>query len=151
MTDKKGTIITFILSIIVVVVAGFLGITFGGYFKSNKVVANGIVINSTDTTPTLLKSYTEYNELLKKYKVNDTILLTNNSFNENDYIVDFIDYNKDLEIKDINVEITDEGLNINYILNKEIKESKEKLMYFIPIEKNLINEVKVTDRQFSVK
>ena len=150
MSDKKINIIIIIVSIVVVVCAGLLGITAGGFF-SNKVIANGIVVNTNDTESLLVKTYDEYNELLKKYKVSDVVLLTNNSFNENDYIVDFINYNKNMEISDIELEVTDNGLNIKYIVNKEIKDSKKKLMYFIPIQKDLLSEVNINDRQFEVK
>lgn len=150
MSDKKINIIIIIVSIVVVVFAGLLGITAGGFF-SNKVIANGIVVNTNDTESLLVKTYDEYNELLKKYKVSDVVLLTNNSFNENDYIVDFINYNKKMEISDIELEVTDNGLNIKYIVNKEIKDSKKKLMYFIPIQKDLLSEVNINDRQFEVK
>lgn len=150
MSNKKINIIITIVSIVVVVCAGLLGITVGGFF-SNKVIANGIVVNTNDTESLLVKTYDEYNELLKKYKVSDVVLLTNNSFNENDYIVDFINYNKNMEISDIELEVTDNGLNIKYIVNKEIKDSKKKLMYFIPIQKDLLSEVNINDRQFEVK
>ena len=88
---------------------------------------------------------------LKLSNLGDVVLLTNNSFNEYDYIVDFINYNKNMEISDIELEVTDNGLNIKYIVNKEIKDSKKKLMYFIPIQKDLLSEVNINDRQFEVK
>lgn len=50
-----------------------------------------------------------------------------------------------------NVEINDDGVKIIYDVNKEIKNSSKYLMYFIPIEKSTLNDLKVTSQVFNEK
>ena len=153
MSDTKKNILFGILVVIIVVAAGLLGIAAGGFFNKTEVIANGIIINKkgSEQTTKLITSHEEYTDLLNEYKINDVVLFTNNSFNDNDFIVDFIDYEKDLDIKDINLEIEDDGINITYNVNKKVKSSKKYLIYFIPIEKGLMSEINVKSRSFNVK
>lgn len=141
--------------VIVIVAAGVLGMAVGGFFKkSEKVsVANGIITNKDVSTkePSVLTSYDEYNKILEEFDSKDVVLLTNNDFTNNDYIVDYINYDKDVEIKNINLEVLDEGITIHYEVNKEPVKKDKYLIYFIPIEKGMLNEVKVNSRTFDVK
>ena len=149
---KKNIFLAFAV-IVVVVAAGLLGLAVGGFFNEPKVVANGIIISKKPSTDDkrLISSYEEYNELLKKYGANDVVLLTNNDFSNMDYIVDFINYEKNLNIKNISLDITDDGVNITYEVNKKPQSNKKYLMYFIPVEKGMLSEVKVNSQKFDVK
>lgn len=88
---------------------------------------------------------------MNEYGTSEFTLLTNNSFEKNDYIVDFVKYKDSLEIKNINLEINDDGVKIIYDVNKEIKNSSKYLMYFIPIEKSTLNDLKVISQVFNEK
>ena len=88
---------------------------------------------------------------MNEYGTSEFTLLTNNSFENNDYIVDFIKYKDNLEIKNISLEINDDGVKIIYDVNKKIKNSSKYLMYFIPIQKGTLNELKVTSQVFNEK
>lgn len=153
MQEKRKNVVIGFIVILVVVVSGLLGMAAGGFFDTTRVVANGIVVNRSngELKNMLITSYTEYSSLLKDYKVDDVVLLTNNNFNEADYIVDFINYQKDIEIKNIDLEIFDDGITVNYVVNKKAKKGRKALMYFIPVQKGMMSEVKVKDRTFEVK
>lgn len=150
---KKNNIILGIVVVVIIVGAGLLGITAGGFFSKTKVVANGIVIDEDngEKVSALITTYTEYTDLLNEYDVNDVVLLTNNSFDDYDYIVDYMYYEDGLDITDIDIEATDDGLIITYEVNKEVTESDEYLMYFIPIEKGTFSDVTIKSRSFNVK
>ena len=47
--------------------------------------------------------------------------------------------------------INDDGVKIIYDVNKKIKNSSKYLMYFIPIEKGTLNDLKVTSQVFNEK
>lgn len=151
MQDKKRNIIIGSIVAITVVIAGFLGIMVGKLFVTPKVIADGIVINkeNVDNESRLITTYVDYNELLKKYDVDDVVLLTNNSFNEFDYIVDFINYERGLEIKEISLVIEDGGVRLNYEVNKEPKKNNKTIMYFIPVEKGILTDVIIKSRSFT--
>lgn len=141
-----------VIAIVIAVIIGsiLLGMTAAGYFSQPKVEAQGLVISENGDSA-LLTSYEDYTKLMEKYEVSNYVILTNGSFEENDYLVDFVRYKSDLEIKGINLDISDTGLKIVYSVNKEIKRGNKYLMYFIPIEKGLIQEKKEISQEFSVK
>ena len=156
MNDKLKNAFIALIVVVVIVGAGVLGMAVGGFFKkSDEVVsvANGIVTNKDVSMKeaSVLTTYEEYTKLLEEYDSSDVVLLTNNDFNENDYIVDYIYYDKDVEISNINLEVLDEGITIHYEVNKEPDKGDKYLIYFIPIEKGMLNEVKVNSRTFDVK
>lgn len=156
MNDKLKNAFIALIVVVVIVGAGVLGMAVGGFFKkSDEVVsvANGIVTNKDVSMKeaSVLTTYEEYTKLLEEYDSGDVVLLTNNDFNENDYIVDYIYYDKDVEISNINLEVLDEGITIHYEVNKEPDKGDKYLIYFIPIEKGMLNEVKVNSRTFDVK
>lgn len=128
-----------------------LGMIAAGYFTKPKAVAQGIVVSKTNNESKLLTSYDDYTKLMNEYGTNEFTLLTNNSFDNNDYIVDFVKYKDNLEIKNINLEINNDGVKIIYDVNKEIKNSSKYLMYFIPIEKSTLNDLKVISQVFNEK
>lgn len=156
MNDKLKNAFVALIVVVVIVGAGILGMAVGGFFKkSDEVVsvANGIVTDKDVSMKgaSVLTTYEEYTKLLEEYDSSDVVLLTNNDFNESDYIVDYIYYDKDVEISNINLEVLDEGITIHYEVNKEPDKGDKYLIYFIPIEKGMLKEVKVNSRTFDVK
>lgn len=156
MNDKLKNAFIVLIVVVVIVGAGILGMAVGGFFKkSDEVVsvANGIVTDKDVSMKgaSVLTTYEEYTKLLEEYDSSDVVLLTNNDFNESDYIVDYIYYDKDVEISNINLEVLDEGITIHYEVNKEPDKGDKYLIYFIPIEKGMLKEVKVNSRTFDVK
>lgn len=147
----KNKIMIILLAIGVIIISTLLGMSAAGYFTKLKVVAQGIVVSKTNNESKLLTSYDDYTKLMDEYGTSEFTLLTNNSFEKNDYLVDFIKYKDSLEIKNISLEINDDGVKIIYDVNKEIKNSSKYLMYFIPIEKSTLNDLKVTSQVFNEK
>ena len=147
----KKKIIIVLLVIGVIIISMLLGMIAAGYFTKPKAVAQGIVVSKTNNESKLLTSYDDYTKLMNEYGTNEFTLLTNNSFEKNDYIVDFVKYKDSLEIKNINLEINNDGVKIIYDVNKEIKNSSKYLMYFIPIEKSTLNDLKVISQVFNEK
>ncbi len=147
----KNKIIIVLLVIGVIIIFMLLGMSAAGYFTKPKAVAQGIVVSKSKNESKLLTSYDDYTKLMNEYGTSEFTLLTNNSFEKNDYIVDFVKYKDSLEIKNINLEINDDGVKIIYDVNKEIKNSSKYLMYFIPIQKGTLNELKVTSQVFNEK
>ena len=147
----KKKILIGVLVIVVTGVSMLLGMTAAGYFTKPKAVAQGIVVSKSNNESKLLTSYDDYTKLMDEYGTSEFTLLTNNSFENNDYIVDFIKYKDNLEIKNISLEINDDSVKIVYDVNKEIKNSSKYLMYFIPIEKSTLNDLKVTSQVFNEK
>lgn len=89
----------------------------------------------------LFKTYEEYTEFMDNYDVEKQ--LTENSFEKNDYILDFQEFSKcgeekDKEITDINIE--ESVITINYNVynrcNTCSEDEKEYVAYIIPIKKN---------------
>ena len=147
----KNKIMIILLAIGVIIISTLLGMSAAGYFTKPKVVAQGIVVSKTNNESKLLTSYDDYTKLMDEYGTSEFTLLTNNSFEKNDYLVDFIKYKDNLEIKNISLEINDDGVKIIYDVNEEIKNSSKYLMYFIPIEKSTLNDLKVTSQVFNEK
>lgn len=146
----RNKIIVIAVGLVVIVGSILLGMTAAGYFDQPKVEAQGLVIAEKGDS-TLLTNYEDYTKLMEKYEVSNYVVLTNGSFEENDYVVDFVRYKSDLKITGISMDISDTGLKIVYNVNKEIKRGSKYLMYFIPIEKGLIPETKEISQEFSVK
>lgn len=147
----KKKIIIVLLVVGVIIISMILGMSAAGYFTKPKAVAQGIVVSKSKNESKLLTSYDDYTKLMNEYGISDYTILTNNSFEKNDYIVDFIKYKDSLEIKNINLEISDDEVKILYDVNKEIKNSSKYLMYFIPIEKGTLDNLKVTSQVFNEK
>lgn len=145
----KQKILIGVLVIVVVIVSSLIGMVAAGYFTRPVAVVNGIVVSNKNNQGELLTSYEEYTKLMKKYNTSDFMVLTNNNFENNDYIVDFIKYSDDLEIYNISLESNDEGIKVIYDVNKEVKKSNKYLMYFIPVEKSLISDLKVKEQVFN--
>lgn len=147
----KKKIIIVLLVIGVIIISMLLGMSAAGYFTKPKAVVQGIVVSKSKNESKLLTSYDDYTKLMDEYGTSEFTLLTNNSFEKNDYIVDFVKYKDNLEIKNISLEINDDGVKIIYDVNEEIKNSSKYLMYFIPIEKSTLNDLKVTSQVFNEK
>lgn len=146
----RNKIIVIVLVMAVVVGSILLGMAAAGYFSQPKVEAQGLVIRQNGKGM-LLTNYEDYTKLMEEYEVSNYVILTNGSFDENDYLVDFVKYKSDLKIKGINLDISDIGIKIVYSVNKEVKRGNKYLMYFIPIEKGLIQETKEISQEFNVK
>ena len=152
----KQRLLVSTLSIIIVLGAACLGIYLGTRGNNNyREVAEGIVLKKEDNTyynPTLITSYDEYIALLEDYDIHELVFLTAGDLNNNDYIIDFINYDDSLEFTDdIGVEVTDTGINLTYYVNKEITDSDEMLMFFIPIDDGVLGNFIMGDREFVVE
>lgn len=144
------------LAIVIVLSAAILGIYIGTRGNNNyREVAEGIVLKKEDNTyynPTLITSYDEYIALLEDYDIHELVFLTAGDLDNNDYIIDFINYNDSLEFTgDIGVEVLDTGINLTYYVNEEIDDSDEILMFFIPIDDGVLGNFIMGDREFVVK
>lgn len=156
MKINKYHIIIGLIVVIVLSIAAFLGIFLGnlGSSRNFKTIAEGIIISkeNEDYTSTLITNYEDYIDFLKKYNINEKVFLTSGDLEKKDYIIDFISYNEDLTIENIELEVTDVGVNITYIVNEEVSNSDEVLIYFIPLEnKGIVSNYKLNDRSFEVK
>ena len=142
-----------ILIILVVSIAAFLGIWIGNGAQSFRTIAEGIIIPVEDREyeSVLITSYTEYTDLLRDLGISRNVFLTAGDLDDNDYIIDYIYYDEDLKIEEINLEITDEGINIEYVVNKEVTDSDEMLIYFIKIDKGSLSDYKLANREFKLK
>lgn len=142
-----------ILIILVVSIAAFLGIWIGNGAQSFRTIAEGIIIPVEDREyeSVLITSYTEYTDLLRDLGISRNVFLTVGDLDDNDYIIDYIYYDEDLKIEEINLEITDEGINIEYVVNKEVTDSDEMLIYFIKIDKGSLSDYKLANKEFKVK
>ena len=144
------------LAIVIVLSAAILGIYIGTRGNNNyREVAEGIVLKTEDNTyynPTLITSYDEYIALLEDYDIHELVFLTAGDLENNDYIIDFINYNDSLEFTDdIGVEVLDTGIDLTYYVNEEIDDSDEILMFFIPIDDGVLGNFIMGDREFVVK
>lgn len=153
---ETSKIITIVASIIVIIGAAFAGWYFARGSMSKKIDANGIVVEinkNADYQAKMLKTYEEYKALLQENEVdpNNDNLLKASDFEESDYIIDYIPYDKELVVEDINVVILDGGVIIHYITNHEVKENTELLLYFIPVPKGQILEFTLANRTFEYK
>jgi cytochrome c biogenesis protein ResB len=151
---KNKKVIVAIIVILVVIISALLGALAGGLFSKNQVIADGIILTKDTNTVyenTLITTYDEYNELLKKYGVSDLVYLTSGDLDQKDYIIDFIDYDEDLQINNIDITVTDAGLEIIYKVNKTLDNSNNYLMYFIPIDKGSLDILQITNREFIVE
>ena len=153
MKVTKYHLLVGVLIILVVSIAAFLGIWLGNGGKWYRTIAEGIIIPNDDNkhSSVLLTAYTEYTDLLRDLGIARDVFLTSGNFDEYDYIVDYIYYEDDLKIEEINLNITDEGTIIEYIVNKEITDSDEMLIYFIRIDKGKLNNYQFLKREFKVK
>ena len=142
-----------LLVILVIFTAALLGVWIGLGDKVYRTIADGIIIknDNEEHESIMLTAYTEYTDLLDELGIARDVFLTNGDFDDYDYIIDYIYYEDDLKINEINLEITDEGVIIGYDANKEVKESDELLIYFIRIEKDSLNDYKFAGREFEVK
>lgn len=152
MKINKYHYLTGILVIIVILIFALLGVWLGSKDKGYRTIAEGIVITNSkeEYNSTMLSTYPEYTDLLNVFGIAQDVFLTAGDFTDNDYIVDYIYYDNDLKIEQINLDITNEGIIINYEVNKNIDSSDEILIYFIPIEKGTISNYKFAKREFKV-
>ena len=149
----KQRIFITIISIVIVFIAACLGIYYGTKKVTYKAVVEGIVIEKNDKEyePRLITSYDEYVDFLSEHDIHELVFLTSSDLDNNDYIIDFINYDKDLKIDSIDIDITDDGINLKYVVNEVINDSDEYLMYFIPIDNGLLNEFVFNKREFEEK
>ena len=109
--------------------------------KNNQNGIESVVIkqsNDISYEKEVIQDLSRYQEILNKYNIFGK--LTNNDFKNNDYILDFIPYQKDLEIINIAVNIDNNGdVLIKYETNLKKDENSEKILInFIPIQKGIL-------------
>ena len=154
MKITKYHVLIGVLVIIIVAVSAFLGIWLGSRESNDyETMAEGIIIenNGEEYESTMLSAYTEYTDLLSDLGISEDVFLTSGDFEQFDYIVDYIYYEDDLEIDEINLNITDEGTIIEYVVNKEITNSDKILIYFIRLDKGQLSNYSFASREFKVK
>ena len=141
-----------LLVLVIVVLAGLLGFFIGNRNLGYRTIADGIVIadDGESHESVMLTAYTEYTDLLNDLGIAKDVFLTAGDFDDYDYIIDYIYYEDDLVIDKINLDITDDGVVIEYIVNKEITESNELLIYFIRIEKDSLSDYEFASRRFEL-
>lgn len=141
-----------VLVILVIFTAALLGVWLGLGNKTYRTIADGIIIQDDGKKheSVLLTAYTEYTDLLSELGIARDVFLTSGDFDDYDYIIDYIYYKDNLKIDEINLELTDDGVIIEYVVNEEVKTSDELLIYFIRIEKDSLNDYKFNSRRFKV-
>ena len=109
-----------LLVLVIVVLAGLLGFFIGNRNLGYRTIADGIVIadDGESHESVMLTAYTEYTDLLNDLGIAKDVFLTAGDFDDYDYIIDYIYYEDDLVIDKINLDITDDGVVIEYIVNK---------------------------------
>lgn len=153
---NKYHILLGIIVVVVLAIAAFLGIILGniGISRNYKTIAEGIIIEKKDEdyTSVLITNYDDYIKFLKKYNINERVFLTAGDLEKNDYIIDFILYDENLKIENIDLEIADMGINLTYFVNKNVTNSNKILIYFIPLsDKGLITNYNLNNHNFEVK
>ena len=141
-----------VLVVLVIFTAALLGVWIGLGGRTYRTIADGIIIQDDEEEheSIMLTAYTEYTDLLSDLGIARDVFLTSGDFDEYDYIIDYIYYEDDLEIEEINLELTDDGVIIEYVSNKEVTVSDELLIYFIRIEKDSLSDYKFDSRRFDV-
>lgn len=141
-----------VLVVLVIFTAALLGVWIGLGGRTYRTIADGIIIqdDGEEHESIMLTAYTEYTDLLSDLGIARDVFLTSGDFDEYDYIIDYIYYEDDLEIEEINLELTDDGVIIEYVSNKEVTVSDELLIYFIRIEKDSLSDYKFDSRRFDV-
>ena len=141
-----------VLVVLVIFTAALLGVWLGLGGRTYRTIADGIIIKDDEEEheSVMLTAYTEYTDLLDELGIARDVFLTNGDFDDYDYIIDYIYYEDDLKINEINLEVTDDGVIIEYDANKEVTESDELLIYFIRIEKDSLSDYKFESRRFKV-
>lgn len=147
--NKK--ILIAVLVILIVVISAFLGRILALNKDTTKItglVTN--IYNGVDYNPRLIKTLEEYETIVKDNNLNlsDKDKLTAKDFKNNDFIVDFIPYSKGLEVSDININLSDEGVTLNYQVNMDVKDNTQLIIYFIPITKGQIKDFVLANRHF---
>ncbi len=141
-----------VLVVLVIFTAALLGVWLGLGGRTYRTIADGIIIedDGEEHESVMLTAYAEYTDLLDELGIARDVFLTNGDFDDYDYIIDYIYYEDDLKINEINLEVTDDGVIIEYDANKEVTESDELLIYFIRIEKDSLSDYKFDSRRFKV-
>ena len=141
-----------VLVVLVIFTSALLGVYLGLGGKGYRTIADGIIIKDDGIkhVSVMLTQYTEYIDMLDELGIARDVFLTNGDFDDYDYIIDYIYYDDSLKINEINLELTDDGVIIEYDANKEVKNSDELLIYFIRIEKDSLSEYKFDSRKFKV-
>ena len=145
----KRNVIIIILVILVVIGAGALGIYVGKKNNNKTSIAEGIVIpkdNDKDYSIKFITNKKDFDELSNKFNVQDKLDV--NDFEKYDYIIDFIPYDNNLLIKDIDLVISGNNVNLTYYTNKEVKNYDKYLVYVIPINKGTIKVFNFENRNF---
>lgn len=153
---KTNKLITVIATILVILIAGFAGWYFASRKFNQKIIANGIVVDinkNANYMSKMLTSYDEYKSIINEngLDLSKNEILKEADFEKRDYIIDYIPYDKDLEVIDIEVEVLDGGVVLHYQVSHEIKDNTQMLLYFIAIDKDRIHNYSLANRTFSYK
>lgn len=154
MKYNKQKIVIGVIGAVVVILSALLGYLWAKLEKSKTI--DGIVVPIRITANYEIRFITTYDDYLQVLDENyidedGKGILKEKDFKKFDYIVDYIPYDEKLEVKSINVDVVDGGANLKYVLNHEVGSTEEMLIYFIPVEKDLISEFSLADRTFEYK
>lgn len=145
--NKTYNIITTSLAILVVFIVGLLiinNITKVKYDESMRIDSEAIFIDSmaVDNENHLLKTYSEYTDLLSNYKI--TGRLTESKFDNNDFIT-YVGGNPCSGIVyPVAINVTENKISIKSVTNGKGACSGGTL-FFIPIEKNKLSKLPTVD------
>ena len=119
--------------------------------KINQNGIESVVINKDNNISyekEVIKDIGKYQEILSKYNILGK--LTSNDFENNDYILDFIPYEENLEIINIAINIDNAGnVLIKYETDPPIGENKEKILInFIPIQKGILESDTIINNEY---
>lgn len=134
-------IVSIIILITILIIVSFI-------LNMHKTDIESAIIQKEDTMeyiPLFIGNYDEYNDILLKYHILGK--LSNNDFYAQDYIVDFIPYQKNLKIINIDIQVSNK-IKIIYKTNPQITNSNKLIINFIPIQKNIINNEKIIEHEF---
>lgn len=103
--------------------------------------------NSNNYDNILINNYSDYENIIENYHILGKLSI--NDFQENDYIISFIPYIKNMKIDEINVNIN-QNIIIEYKTNPKItNDSSKVLVNFIPIKKDLVNKNIIIENKFN--
>lgn len=101
--------------------------------------------NNLDYEPMIITNYEEYTSFLAKYRLWGK--LKPRDFQNNDYIVDFVPYQKNLQILKITINLG-EDITLNYVVNEKITNSPKLIVNVIPLEKNLVKDNREIKKEY---
>ena len=150
-TSNINKILIIVISILVIFIAALLGRFLA--LRQDTVDSVGLVANiymGINYNTRLITTYNEYETILSENNINidKKDKLKEKDFQKYDFVVDFIPYDSSLVVDNIDLNLTDEGVIINYKVNKSVEANTQMLIYFIPIKKGKISNFVLANRHF---